>query len=292
MELNKRDRDFLLCFFFSFYSFICEAFHFFFFFLNNVAIEKNFAERQWTLRGVSPVARDRFYQISPRIVRTFSGHARKKKCSTENVHKASYTQISRTYTEASLLSAVRLHSISCLFFFFPDTRSRKSRFCVDVHAFSPFERYGLSLFFFFCFKILGIALRSFSTLINAREEIYVSLTSEYLHTRMETREKRGRNSNAIIFVSKWRDSLEDSRRYHGRFAKSYEKMTELNRVRIVFFTEYNNFVGFYDIVSSLRSICHFKDANSPFKSNDAGFSRLCIWLRSFIGEYVEFDKNA
>jgi len=134
---------------------------------------------------------------------------------------------------------------------------------------------------------LGIALRSLSALINAREDVYVSLTSEYLHIRMETREKQGRtrtrlsSSTSSVIRLKIRIGITVDLRNRMRKWQRW-----IVRVRIVFFTE-NNFVGFYDTISSLRSICPIchvtlQDADSSFKSNDASFSHLILITEFFL----------
>lgn len=186
IELKKRD---FLCFFSRFTPSSVKPF----FFQNNVAIEKNFAARQWTLRGVSPVARDRFYRISPWIVRTFSGHAREKNVVPLRTYirlpirkLAGHTQKHHCYPR---FICIRFHAS---FFRIVGLDLRACFLSTFIR-----EIYGLSFFFLFYFKILGIALRSLSALINGREEVYVSLTSEYLHTKMETREKQGRTRTRL-----------------------------------------------------------------------------------------------
>lgn len=166
---------------FSFYSFIREAFHFFF--LNN-AIEKSFAARQWTLRGVSPATRDRFYRIFYPARGTFSGHARNKMLFQRDCMRLPIRKLAGHHTEPSLLSAVHLHSISYTSFFRVESVTARLRRAdlvwsrVDMHAFSRcyMERYGLSVFFPEIFGKRNRVTITYSANKREKHRVYVSLS--------------------------------------------------------------------------------------------------------------------
>lgn len=144
------------------------------------------------------------------------------------------------------------------------------------------------ILFYFYFKILAMALRSLSTLINAREEVYVSPVWIFTYGNERGRTRLSSSASSVIRSRICVGVTDDLR---NRIRKWQRWIV---RVRIVFFTE-NNFVGFYDIISSLRSICPICHT-LPRKTQTRRLNRMTralvwFWSQSFLDEHVEFNKH-